>query len=710
MGRRIPNSTVYLANGWVQSRTGPDGRTATYEYYPDGQRKQVVDPLNNTNSYAYDDAGHRTNTVDALGHTIKSCYDALGRQVATIFPDNSYTTNIFNAVGQRIGEQDQALLLTQFGYDISGQMTGVIKPTVTDPENGNAPMPPQWNYQYDQYGRQMASIDPKGRTNTFTYDAPGRQLTHGLPLGQVETNIYATDTTTNHIKGQLWRHYDFLGQRTEYLYDQFGRMRAKYLFGVNGAVPTNSVSYTYNALGQLAQLKENYGTNASPGYAYLGGGHSGPGARMLAFVGQNPEASGGVTALALMALAAAAIPRRKRRELMAFALEIYDEHRELFAALIKAAQATRRRGSRRLRLPSYGWRFATLITLAAIIGNEPGMDSLWTARADYTYPSNASTPTTRYTFFAYDIDGHLVQINTSEGVVNYGYELATGRLIETNTKNSDVQYTYDGLGRLKTVHAIKRNGTTINETTTYNYDAVGNRSEVDLPNGIVTKYAYDSLNRMTNLTHQVGSGTITNLASYNYRLNSSGRRTNAVEVLRQEDGTYLTNTLAWAYDGLYRLTNEVSVSKSAGGTYAYTNSFVYDLAGNRLQQVKTGTSVTTITNSYDAHDELLREVTKVNSALTDTNSYAYDTNGSMTGRTNASGTMTYTYNVANKLTGALSTGTLVASYLYDDQGIRVSQTANGGITTKYLIDANNHTGFAQVLEEFTTATPPSQSY
>lgn len=57
---------------------------------------------------------------------------------------------------------------------------------------------------------------------------------------------------------------------------------------------------------------------------------------------------------------------------------------------------------RRIKLPSYFWRFATLITLTAEIANEPGVDRLWTARTDCgSYPDSGSTLTTRYTYFSY---------------------------------------------------------------------------------------------------------------------------------------------------------------------------------------------------------------------------------------------------------------------------------------------------------------------
>jgi YD repeat-containing protein len=214
-------------------------------------------------------------------------------------------------------------------------------------------------------------------------------------------------------------------------------------------------------------------------------------------------------------------------------------------------------------------------------------------------------PTTRLTYFTYDLDNHLTQVNSPEGVINYGYDLATGRLTSTCTANSELSYGYDALGRLQTVTALKRNAVMLSpsETTTYHYDAVGNRSETDLPNGVKTLYTYDGLNRLTNLVHQAGT---TNLAAYSYRLDATGRRTNAVEVLWQETGTYLTNTLSWQFDGLYRLTNEITQCSATG--YSYTNGFVYDLNGNRLQQTRQGANATTITNAYDGNDELLQEV------------------------------------------------------------------------------------------------------
>ena len=95
-------------------------------------------------------------------------------------------------------------------------------------------------------------------------DALGRQITQRLPMGQTNYAVYNS-------KGQLWKQYDFKGQRTEFVYDQFGRTEARFLFEAGATVPDEAVCYIYNQLNQLAEVVERYGadatTNACDGYA-----------------------------------------------------------------------------------------------------------------------------------------------------------------------------------------------------------------------------------------------------------------------------------------------------------------------------------------------------------------------------------------------------------------------------------------------------------
>jgi YD repeat-containing protein len=70
---------------------------------------------------------------DALNRTNRFEYDGAGRMIKALYANGSCTSNQFNSVGQRIGQVDQAGLVTQFGYDVSGQLTNVAKPQVPDP-------------------------------------------------------------------------------------------------------------------------------------------------------------------------------------------------------------------------------------------------------------------------------------------------------------------------------------------------------------------------------------------------------------------------------------------------------------------------------------------------------------------------------------------------------------------------------------------------
>jgi RHS repeat-associated protein len=509
-------------------------------------------------------------------------------------------------------------------------------------------------------------------------------------------------------------------------YDRLGRVATNFWFAFGENYPSNSVEYYYNVLGQLTNITERSGTDASSTYVAASGlGNSDLFAgrwpltqRAAAVLARVPQqGQGALSGLLLLALAAMWTLSAKRQQLAlalrgaspTFQWKRTGVRKSLFSALCafctpKAfGAAVKSPTPRRFRLPAVGWRLSTALTIIALLFTDPRLD-FWSLHAACAYPSNPSNETTRVTTFAYDLDGHLTQVNCPEGVINYDYDPATGRHTSTCTTNSYVAYGYDKLGRLETVTVSKRHGVPLatNEVTTYHYDQVGNRASVSLPNGIVSTYFYDSLNRLTNLTHTHGTSL---LASYSYQLHPTGRRTNAVEILKTEETAtpYITNALSWAYDQMYRLTNEVSVSTASGGYGTYTNAYQYDKVGNRLSRVHIqGSTTTTVTNLFNDNDQLLKEVTLENGNATQTTWYGYDQNGSLIARTNVAGstsTVLYGYDLKNKLSTVtkLETGE-TSSFLYNDAGIRVRSTA-GTAPTHYLIDANNHTGYAQVLEE-----------
>jgi RHS repeat-associated protein len=103
--------------------------------------------------------------------------------------------------------------------------------------------------------------------------------------------------------------------------------------------------------------------------------------------------------------------------------------------------------------------------------------------------------------------------------------------------------------------------------------------------------------------------------------------------------------------------------------------YTYDAVGNRTQTTSTLAGISSGPFSYDADDRLSLDT--------------YDANGN----TISSAGIGNVYDFENRLVQRGS-----VSIAYDGDGNRVSETA-GGITTKYLIDNQNPTGFPQVIAE-----------
>jgi RHS repeat-associated protein len=197
------------------------------------------------------------------------------------------------------------------------------------------------------------------------------------------------------------------------------------------------------------------------------------------------------------------------------------------------------------------------------------------------------------------------------------------------------------------------------------------------------------------------------LSQYQYVPNANGWRQAATEILRQVNGTYVTNQLAWGYDNLGRLTNEASSSTLAA--LNFTNKYVYDLAGNRLWKTNIVGAVITVTScSYNANDQLLIESTGSTSFTN-----RYDANGSVTNRSSASEVNVYSYNLEGRLATATINQQQTNKYYYNQSGIRTRMEMSGSVsaTNIFLNDPQNLTGFSQVLEELpVVGAAPTATY
>jgi RHS repeat-associated protein len=217
-----------------------------------------------------------------------------------------------------------------------------------------------------------------------------------------------------------------------------------------------------------------------------------------------------------------------------------------------------------------------------------------------------------------------------------------------------VTYEYDPLNRMSIVTAPSG-------ATEYFYNKVGNRDSVANANGTMVSYEYDDLNRLTQLTNYGPDGSV--ISRYTYQLNAAGVRTAVTEA----DGSRVDYT----YDDTYKLTGEIR-----SGTHPYAISYVYDPAGNRLEQTRDGA---TTTYTYNNRDQLMTETSPVGMVF-----HAYDHAGRQTTKTDSSGTTSYGWEDNDRMV-SVTGPTVAVTYGYDQNGQRVS-AASGAGTTNYLVD------------------------
>jgi YD repeat-containing protein len=209
----------------------------------------------------------------------------------------------------------------------------------------------------------------------------------------------------------------------------------------------------------------------------------------------------------------------------------------------------------------------------------------------------------RLTQYVYDPAGNLTQlIDPNWNYTQWQYDGRNRVAKKIYADGSNYLYDYDGVGNL--LHQTDAKGI----VTTYGYDVVNNLSSIAAPGLATVGFAYDSLNRRTQMTDGVGTTT------FGYDLASQ---------LTTVDGPLANDTITLSYDALGRLTGR-SVNNAGAATLVYddygrpqtaTNplgTFTYnypDPVSTLLASI-TATSGPNINFSYldAAHDQRLGEI------------------------------------------------------------------------------------------------------
>lgn len=721
------NRTRYTYNGRGQMLTGTDplGRVTSLSYDTKGNLLSNRDALGNETRYTYDAAGQQTSMTDALGNVTRLEWaggnvtketDALGH--ATIFTYDANGNRKTDAVTRTNAAGQVEVLTTSYEYD---RLDRVVKTVNRDGTTTR--------YEYNREGKQSADIDQLGRRTTYDYDEMGRAVRTTHPDGTKEEVTYDAEghpTKSVDRGGHATAHaYDALGHlvrivhpdgaTTSTAYDSLGRpitltdqrgntSRFEYdpECGCGGRRTKvidalgNATKFAYDAVGNTVSMTDPKGNvtryeydarNRRTRTIFPDGTESKDTYDALGLSLSKTDQAGKVTRFEYDRLGRLTKVTDALGQVTA---STYDERGRLTSRTDANNHTTTFEHDRMGRLvrrtlprgesESFAYDPAgRLISKTDFRGKTTSLaydeagrllsktpdPSLGEQAVVFTYTPagmrQTMTDATGVTTYNYDQRHRLVSKATPQGTLSYTYNV-TGSLLTLRSSNANgvsVDYTYDALNRLS---ALTDNNLT-SGTTAYAYDTNGNLASVAYPNAVKSAYTYNSLNRLTNLTATGDSSTV---AGYNYTLGPAGNRLSVTE--------HSGRTVHYTHDALYRLTGEaISNDAAVNGSVGYA----YDAAGNRRSRTSTVASLPGQDFTYDANDRLTSDT--------------YDQNGNTTQARGAA----YAYDSENRLTEV--NGGLVR-YVYDGDGNRVARIA-GGVTTRYLVDTNNLTGYAQVVEE-----------
>lgn len=569
------HTTAYAYNEdkMLVSITTPKGHTAmeqTYENYRvnwqhEGRAQE------NTLSYTENpDGGVTTTLTDVKGNVTTYIYNALGQLIEIIYADGTTEEFGYDEEYNRIYFKDKGGREWHYTLNAGGMRTR---------EDGPLGWYVAWEYNDRNQPTRME--DALGRVTTFEYDARGNLVKITNALNGVSRIMYDA-------RGLPVTIVDFNGNFTTNTYDA---ATGDLLGTRNGAGDT--VSYTYDALGRLATLTDGNGVV----YTYTFDGNDnltaldGPDGYHLGFA-YDPN---GNLAQALDPNGGSTTYTHDESELV-----VRVENQLGFATLFEYDE------------------------MDNLIRVEDAEGRAWTYEYDAVYNLSAEHgPEDTHTLFAYNAMGYVTDITrcnsalvegtcTAQQVTHYEYD-ALDRVVTAiqnyqpgNARSADTniitRFEYDLVGNLTQLIDANGNPTLYEynaldllirvedaegQVTRYGYDANGNLIRITNPREFVTILLYDGANRLA--TRRDADSNV-----WTYRYDSNGNLSELLDPHRV--------VTRYEYDPLNRvraLTQNYVPGGAATTDQNVTTRFEYDLAGN-LRFIHDPRGTYQIEHRYDA--------------------------------------------------------------------------------------------------------------